>query len=199
MTSRSRPAACVTLCIAAATLLSGCLVPERFIASVDVKADGSATYQYDGTAQHFLAAMEIQKNGKLSAKDEAGLSKEAEKTIKIPGVRKFEYLGAGRYQLLSTQDLQPGHKPAVLDLARLTKAKDGVYSLTSPEIKEKDRQQLKQLSITVDGTLEVRLPANAQVVSHNASSTPGLLSKAYTWKIGSIDSKPSITYTLAPS
>ena len=96
-------------------------------------------------------------------------------------------------------DLQAGGKAALLDVVRLTRSKDGVYALISSEMNESDRQALKQLNISMDGTIEVRLPANAKVVSHNASGTPGLFSKAYSWKIGGIDGKPSITYTLSPS
>jgi hypothetical protein len=202
MSQSSRPFPRLALCAAmagTAILLGGCLIPEKFGASVDVKPDGSATYQYDGTAKHFLAAAEIQKKGQLSAKDEASLAAEAQKDAKSPGVKKFEYLGAGRYQIVATQELQAGGKPALLDVVRLTKSKEGVYALTSSELKESDKRQLKELNISMDGTMEVRLPANAKVVSHNASGTPGLFSKAYSWKIGGIDSKPSITYTLSPS
>lgn len=194
-----RLSAAVTLGVATATLLSGCLIPEKFTAAVDVKPDGSATYQYDGTAKNFLVALQMQEAGPLSAKDEADLRQDAEKTAKKPGVRKFEYLGAGRYQMLTVEALQPGHKPAMLDMVRLTKGKDGVFSLASPPIKEKDQQELKKISIKIDGTLEVKLPSNAKVVAHNASSTPGFFSKAYVWKIGGADLKPSITYTLSPS
>lgn len=198
----SRPFPRLALCAVmagAAVLLGGCLIPEKFSASVEVKPDGTATYQYDGTAKHFLAAAEIQKKGQLSAKDEASLAAEAQKAAKSPGVKKFDYLGAGRYQIVATQELKAGGQPALLDVVRLSKSKDGVYALSSSELKDSDRQQLKQLNISIDGTMEVRLPANAKVVSHNASGTPGLFSKTYSWKIGGIDSKPSITYTLSSS
>ena len=199
MPSTLRLSAALALGVATAALLSGCLVPENFTASVDVKTDGSATYQYDGTAKNFLVAMQIKEVGPLSAKDEAELRTDAQKTAKKPGVRKFEYLGAGRYQVLTSEELQPGHKAPVLDMVRLTKSKEGVFMLSSPPIKEKDQQELKQLNIQVDGTIEVKLPSNAKVAAHNASSTPGFFSKAYVWKIGGADVKPSITYTLSPS
>ncbi len=55
-----------TACIA----LSGCLVPEKFDASLTVKADGSSLYRYDGTAIFGLAAAAIKEKGSLSSKEE---------------------------------------------------------------------------------------------------------------------------------
>jgi hypothetical protein len=44
----------------------------------------------------------------------------------------------------------------------------------------------------MDGTLEVSLPKNAEIISHNATSTPsffGLLG-GYSWKIGAVGDRP---------
>ena len=68
--------------------------------------------------------------------------------------------------------------------------------IAAQKMNDKDRQNLKSLGIKVDGKFEVLLPSNAKVLSNNASSTPGLLSKAYLWKIGGVDDQPSIRFTL---
>jgi hypothetical protein len=64
-------------------------------------------------------------------------------------------------------------------------------------MKPKDRDQLKAVGIKVNGTAEVFLPSNAKVLKHNATGTPGLFSKSYSWKIGGIDDQPAIEFTLA--
>lgn len=85
--------------LACTALLSGCLVPERFSAKIDVQPDASYTFQYSGTAVHALAAAQIKKTGSLSEKDQNGLKMEAEKLSKRPDIRRAEYKGDGRYEL----------------------------------------------------------------------------------------------------
>ena len=184
--------------LALAASLAGCLIPEKFSAAVDMKSDGSYTYKYDGTAMHMLAAMAIKKQGALSAKDEAGLKQEADKAAKMPGVRKLDYLGSGRYQVSVDRELKPGQQPDLLKIVSVSKDAAGVFTIAASPLKQKDKDGLKELGIKIGGTLEVRLPANAKVISQNADGTPGLISKAYSWKIGSVDARPEIKFQLAP-
>ncbi len=183
-------------CAAACAALSGCLVPEKFQASVQFQPDGGYTYKYDGTAVHFLAATAIKEKGSLPDKDEAGLEREAEKASRAPGVKKMAYRGQGRYDVQIEQDLKPGQQVNTLKLFTITREKDGTFVVASPAMKDKDRENLLSLGIKVDGTAEVVLPANAKVLSHNANKTPGVFSKAYAWKIGSLDAKPTIRFSL---
>lgn len=176
--------------------VTGCLVPERFSASIKVKPDGSYTYKYDGTAAHVMAVAAMQKQGSLSAKDEAGLKKEAQKAAKSPGVRKISYTGNGRYEVSIDQDLKPGQQASTLKVFSVTQGKDGVFTIAPTNMRPKDRDQLKALNIKINGKADVYLPENAKVINHNASSTPGLFSKAYAWKIGSMGEQPSIRFTL---
>ena len=187
----------VAASLLAAVTVSGCLVPEKFNASIMVKSDGSYAYKYAGTAVHFMAAAAIKKQGSLTPKDEAGLAHEAEKATKIQGVKKLSYSGNGRYELDIDQDLKAGQQSQVLKLFNYAKGNDGVYTITAAVLKSKDRDELRTLNIKVSGKAEVILPSNAKVISHNATSTPGLLSKAYGWKIGSFDEQPSIRFTLS--
>lgn len=74
--------------------------------------------------------------------------------------------------------------------------KDGVFTIAPAPINKGDLDALRQLGTKVDGTLEVRLPANVEVVDHNAHDEPGFFSKAYRWKIGAIDVAPTIRLKL---
>lgn len=187
----------VAASLLAAAVLAGCLVPEKFKASITVKPDGSYAYKYDGTAVHFMAAAALKKQGSLTEKDETGLARDAEKAAQSPGVKKLKYAGKGRYELVIDQDLKEGQQSKVLKLFHYAKGNDGVYAITAAALKPKEREELRTLGIKVNGKAEVILPSNAKVVSHNATSTPGLLSKAYGWKIGSFDEQPSIRFTLS--
>lgn len=182
--------------LALVATLAGCLIPEKFAASVNVKPDGSYTYKYDGTATHALAAMAIKKSGALPSKDEDALRRDAEKASKAEGVRKLSYLGGGRYDLSIERNLQIGQRAEPMNVISVAKDKEGVVTIAPIALKEKDKSGLRELGIKVDGTVEVRLPPNAQVISHNASGTPGMFSKAYTWKVGAIDQNPYIKFKL---
>lgn len=173
-------------------VLSGCLVPERFSASVDVHPDGGYGYSYKGTAVHGLAAAAIKQGGALSPKDEAALKGDAEKFKKMADVRSARYTGGGRYELQIQGEKKAGEALKLFDFLTVTTDKDGVLTISSPELKEKDKKSLEQLGIKVDGTLEVRLPRNAEIISQNATSTPSFFGMfgAYSWKIGKMDQRP---------
>lgn len=67
-----------------------------------------------------------------------------------------------------------------------------VITIASGEIDEKGKKQLAQLGIKLDGTLDITIPKNAEVLSHNATSTPSVfgLVGVYSWKIGSVEQRP---------
>ena len=170
--------------------LTGCLVPEKFVAKVEIQSDGGYSYRYTGTAVHALAAAQIKKTGSLSEKDDAGLKAEADKMAKGQDVRRAAYLGKGRYDLDIQGAKTSGQPVKVLQVLSVSTDKDGLITISSPELKGKEKTQLEELAIVVDGTLEVRLPKNAEVVSSNATSTPTLGMGGYTWKIGKVDQRP---------
>ena len=180
--------ATVISCLA---LLSGCLVPERFSAKVEVEPDASYTFRYAGTAMHAVAAAQLKQTGSLSVKDQNDLKAEADKLSKTPDVRRAIYKGNGRYELEIESKKKTGQPLNMLDLFSVRTDKDGIMTISSVELKDKDKRELEKLGITIDGTMEVRLPKNAEVISHNATSTPTLgIFGTYSWKIGRIDQRP---------
>lgn len=182
----------VAALLATVTLLTGCLVPEKFVAKADIHPDGSYLFSYNGTVVHGMAAMQIAKTGKLTAKDETGLDSEAEKMKRNPDVKSVSYKGNGRYELALDATRKKGQPLNMLNIASVRTDKDGIITISSAEIKEKDKKELSQLGIKVDGTLEISVPKNAEIISHNATSTPkffGLVG-TYSWKIGSVDQRP---------
>lgn len=189
-----RPLLTLVACIA----LAGCLLPEQFTASITVKPDGSYTYKYDGTAVNVMAASVIQEKGALSPQDEEGLKREAEGVSGSPGVKKFKYTGDGRYDIVIEEELKFRQANRVLQIFTVEKDQNGVYSIEASVMAAQDRDLLKPLNIKVNGKANVYLPANAHVVSTNASSTPGMFSKSYGWRVGSFEERPAIRFFLKP-
>ena len=190
----------IAMTLACTALLSGCLVPERFSAKIEVQPDASYTFQYSGTAVHALAAAQIKKTGSLSEKDQIGLKMEAEKLLKRPDVRRAEYKGDGRYKLEIESKRKAGELLRMFDIFTVSTDKNGIMTITSNEIKDKDKRDLEQIGINIDGTLEVFLPKNAEIISQNATSTPTFFRTpgAYLWKIGRIDQRPILKVKLRP-
>jgi hypothetical protein len=187
-----------TLSLACLVLLTSCLIPERFSAKVDIQPDASYSFDYSGTAVHALAAMQIKKTGKLTEKDQQNLQKEADKFSKKTDVQKAIYKGDGRYELKFVSKKKAGESMNMFDIFTVSTDKNGIMTIASKEMKEKEQRELQELGISVDGTLEIRLPKNAEIISHNATSTPtffGMLG-TYSWKIGRLDQRPMMKIKL---
>lgn len=178
----------------ATLLLTGCLVPERFSAIVDVQPDANYTFHYSGTVVHALAAAQIKKAGSLSEKEQNGLKSEAEKLSKNADVRKIVYKGDGRYELEIEAAKKAGQPMHMLDIFSVRTDKDGVITIASKEINEKGKRELAQLGININGTLEVRLPKNTEIISHNATSTPTFGFGSYSWKVGRVDQRAMMKF-----
>jgi len=184
--------------VAGATLLTGCLVPEKFVSKADIHPDGSYSVSYAGTAVHGMAAMQIAKTGKLSARDEAGLEQEVSKMKRDPDVQSVSYKGNGRYELVLAAKREKGKALNLLDILSVKTGKDGIITISSAQMNEKSKRELTQLGIKMDGTLAVTIPKDAEVIEHNATATPSFfgLVGTYSWKIGSVDQRPLIRIRL---
>lgn len=181
-------------------LLSACLVPEKFSAKIDVQPDASYTFKYSGTAVSALAAAQIKKAGPLSEKDQSSLAKEADSLSRLADVKRAAYKGDGRYELEIESKKKPGASLRMLDIFSVSTDKSGVMTLASAEINDKTKRELGQIGIKIDGTLEISLPKNAEVLSHNATSSPKFFGMfgAYSWKVGSAEQRPMMKIKFKP-
>ena len=183
---------------ASAVLLTACLVPEKFSAKASFQPDGAYSVTYAGTAVHAMAAMQAAKTGKLTAKDEASLEQEVAKMKRNPDVQSVSYRGNGRYELRLEAKRTKGQALDLLSILKVNTGKDGVITISSPPINEKSRKEMAQLGIKVDGTFDVTLPKNAEIISQNATGTPSFfgLMGTYSWKIGSVEQRPMMKFRL---
>lgn len=192
-----KPAALLASAVACLAL-AGCLVPEKFTASASFKPDGSYRYQFDGTVVNALVMM-AKKEGKFSAEDKAKMDAEVAREAQKPGIKKLKALDDTRYELVFDGELKPGRSRDSYVVFRVSDAEwktRRVLTVSGPPMRPKDQQALDELGIAMQGKISVVLPDGAKVLNHNATGTPGLLSKAYTWQVGSIKDQPSIQFQL---
>lgn len=192
-----KPAALLASAVACLAL-AGCLVPEKFTASASFKPDGSYSYQFDGTVVNALVMM-AKKEGKFSAEDKAKMDAEVAREAQKPGIKKLKALDDTRYELVFDGELKPGRSRDSYVVFRVSDAEwktRRVLTVSGPPMRPKDQQALDELGIAMQGKISVVLPDGAKVLNHNATGTPGLLSKAYTWQLGSIKDQPSIQFQL---
>lgn len=183
----------ITLAAASTLLLSGCLFPEKFKARVDVNPDASYQVKFDGTVAHVAAVMKmVSSKAPLTDKDDAQMRQEVDKMSKAKGAKKVSYIGNGRFKLEVDDSRPAGASMNLFDVFSISTDKQGIMTFTSPPFTEKDRKELSKLGLSIDGTLEITLPKNAEVISSNATSTPKLfgLFGTYGWKIGDIQTRP---------
>ena len=178
----------------AALLLSGCLVPERFTATTAFQSDGSYQYAYAGSAVHTLAAGQMAKDQPLGPK-EAGMRMAQADPQRNGELRQAAYNGNARYDVVVEGRRQPGQALDLLGVLRVHTGPDGVLTLQAGKLDDKEKASMAALGIKLDGTLSVTVPISAEVISHNATSTPlffGLLG-TYSWKIDSLEQRPEMT------
>ena len=192
-----KPAALLASAVACLAL-AGCLVPEKFTASASFKPDGSYRYQFDGTVVDLTMLM-FKRQNKVTETNKAKMFAEIKREASRPGVQKLKALDDTRYALVFDGELLPGSRGSGYEVFYVSHTEwktRRVLLIEAPQLPSKDLQTLEQLGIAVQGKISIELPDGAKVLSHNATGTPGLLSKAYTWQVGSIKDQPSIQFQL---
>ncbi len=165
-------------------LVSACLVPENFVAMIDLDKKGNFQFTYNGTIV-FVPFMQ----GNPSKKDIAGIKSQL---AKDPGFKKIEYQGNGRYQV-SYHKAGRADKPfyffgkeaMVMSLMSNQKGWDWDVHIQGLRLSPAQVREYRKMGVKMEGELQVR--TDAQVMSHNATEPPKSMDdhKIYTWKINS--------------
>ena len=174
-------------------VFTGCFVPEKFNASIDVNKDGSYTMTYDGTMVNIFTL-----GRKLSPKDEIGLKEDAVEIGKDPEVKHIEYMGRGRYKLSQEVHKKAGQRGYLFEeeikVINVIPRKDGSIRIFVDNMKPKEIQKLKSYGMKIDGKLVISVPKGMKITGSNADRTPSVfgLFGDYEWDINSFEKKIDI-------
>lgn len=176
-------------------LLTGCLFPEKFSSNVTFSENGSYTVDFDGTVANVFYLIDKAK-GATASKNEEQVRQEFEKMAKTQGVTNVKYLGDGRAAVKLAKQVTSGQETDLFGMIKIGRDRQGQYYAATPAFDANSRKMLKDLTLRVDGSLSVKLPKNAEVINHNADSTPGIFSSSYSWKIQAVEKRPTILFKL---
>jgi len=172
------------LALSAILVLAGCWIPEDFVASLDIKADRSFTFTYDGLLAFGPALGEIKARGRLSPNDEAELRKLEAELRKERGVQDVRYIGNGRYKLryVMSGTAEPGTE-VFLDLVKFKADTNGNILLEGVTVPADARRELTAVGAKFGGT--IKLKSALPILSENADAKPffGGLFGSYKWTI----------------
>lgn len=185
--------------LAAATLLlSGCLVPEKFAASVEFKDDLSYSYSYEGTTAFVPALMEMAQKKGISAQSEAKMRADAQKyKADHPDIKTLDYDGNGRFKTNIEGRKPPGATTQLLDTLVIGKDKQGNQAVIA-KMQAKDVAPFKDLGMNIDGKLVVKLPSKAKILQTNGTTTKGLFGLGPTsveWVVQKAEQRPQLFFT----
>ncbi|MBI5518421.1 MAG: hypothetical protein HY916_00005 [Desulfovibrio sp.] len=181
-------------------LLSGCWVPERYLARIKIERDGSYRVAVEGTAVHhdtWLAVKRLQaeiKAGKLKPEE----IKKAQAEVLAPLFKDLEALkgdrrvesvssigdGRVRFSLIGTWQIDR----KLLIASEFTVPIDyAVGQDGSMRLRVKDAvetAEARSLGIVTEGTLSVSVAEGVEVLEHNARKAPSSPYGSYRWEIG---------------
>lgn len=179
----------VLVAIGLSFLLSSCWIPESFEANVDIRSDGSYIFNYDGTMVFAMALVNESKGEELSEEDEAELKTLLEEIKADPETKEARYLGNARYQVLIEKETNTGERYKFLDLFYITPKDEGIIEISIKNIGEKEKSQLEEVGVKVEGVFSVTVADDIEIISHNATSEPTFfgLFGGYSWDVGMSD------------
>jgi hypothetical protein len=181
----------------------GCLVPEEFDATIDVRRDGAFRFTYDGLVTEALSRAAAIR-GELKPNDETSLVRQVTgDAAKDPRVRSIRYLGHQQFRV-SYADTGRLDRPFYflsMDylIFSIVPKNNGTVEIAGFKLDEKGIRQLEQLQIKINGVL--RVSTDVDVVTHNASTIPRLwgLVGSYRWTIrSSRDPAPLMVLRTSP-
>ncbi len=180
----------IALAAATAVALSACFLPDRYKAELALKADGTFTADFNGEATMIPYLADYQKwSPERKKAEEAKAPAEFAKMVGKDGIKKAEYLGAGRIAFVVSENGEVARKVdnsfggaynLPLGLMKMRSDPLGQLVVESEKIGERDIAAIKQLGAMSKG--DICIKSGARVIEHNADSTPGIFSSCYSWK-----------------
>lgn len=182
----------------AAILLSGCLIPEQFTATLDFRTDQYYVFKYKGTAVMPIRALIQKKEGRsLRPDEEKQLEDFPSAWMKNhPEFKKIVRKSDGRYDIEVEDKKRMGQPMDPFGLLRIRHLGEGVISIESQPVDGNSVNDFKSVGVSMNGTFEIRLPNHAEVLSHNATSSQSQANGVYLWNITLGGKTPNLRFKL---
>ncbi|NQV83817.1 MAG: hypothetical protein HQ494_08365 [Rhodospirillales bacterium] len=187
----------IALPVFLSVFLSGCYMPIRFDAEIEIHRTGSFDMKFDG----YLASVELYKGlreGKITPAEE-------QKKIAIiktdfsrdPSVKEFKYFTKGHFKvnwhhngdLIRSKSVSFFNSTSEYIIGMRYNKKNRQITMSTKSVKKSAKQQLRDIGLDWSG--KVRVFTDAKVLSHNATTVAknkrlGGRFMTYTWDIKNI-------------
>ena len=174
-------------------ILSGCYLPARFDAEIEISRTGFYSLEFIG----YMAEVSLYtglKDGKIDAeKEKEKVEILARDFTRDKSVKEFSYFGQGHFKVHYLKKGDLGRTSTVTFVRRneniisISFNRDkGIVAVRGKYIKKQDKERLIKAGLWMEG--EVRVKTDAKVINHNATSvTAGKEAneQVYTWLIDS--------------
>lgn len=152
---------------------SSCLLAEKFTCSISIKADGSYTLAFKGTAVDYRVLGAI-KEGTFTEQDQESLIQEYKKSDYFSVVRNA---GNGRMYIEYTQSASDGAPLAIFEGFTLIKVylESGAIAVTISGAEEGLKGELVSLGYKIDGTLTITSEIPAEKTGNSKVNKKGVV------------------------
>ncbi|MCW9033912.1 MAG: hypothetical protein OQJ97_06795 [Rhodospirillales bacterium] len=172
-------------------ILSGCYLPARFDAEIEMSRTGFYSLEFQGYMAEIGLYRAI-KEKKLTAEEQAKKVEVLERDFtRDTSVKEFSYFGNGHFKVHYLKKGDITRTGMVTFVRRNEKIlsisaskKTGIITIRGKYLKKNDKERLIAMGLWMEG--EVRVKTDAKVISHNATSVKdgeGKNEKVYTWII----------------
>jgi hypothetical protein len=182
-------------------VLTGCYLPLRFDAEIEVNRAGYYSMVFDGYLTEPTLYRDIAAGALTAEKENARVARLSRDITRDSAVKSFDYVERGIFKLRWEKSGDLTRTRMVTFLRRneamltLSYVRDtGVVTVRGGGIGAKARQQIADAGLNVEG--ELRLITDARVTEHNATRIRELGGprKMYIWRIRSVfDPTPKLT------
>lgn len=191
MTLLKRMRACAVLAVT--LLVTGCYMPIRFDAEIDISRGGYYEFFFDG----YLAKVQLYqglKDGEIDSAEEKAQAKIIEQDFtRDSATKEFEYFKQGHFKvnyqrsgdLLKTKTMTFFRRNEyILGISYNSNTRQ--ISMLGKSLKRDTKERLRAMGLDSSG--ELRIFTDGEVTSHNATTVKPFPSKGsgyklYTWKI----------------
>ncbi len=189
------------LALASMLLVSGCYLPLRFDAEIEIDRAAQYSMVFDGYLTHLPFYREIAAADMSAEQEQDRVARLTRDFTRDSAVKTFEYVEQGIFKLrweksgnLARSPMVTFHRrnEAMLTLSYVRKT--GLVTVRGGAVRSSVRQRIVDAGLNVQG--ELRLITDARVADHNATHVRELGDgrEMYVWRIRNVfDATPKLT------